>query len=126
VLTVGVGGCGILTGPLVGSYPATIQIDSPYLSIPDTVQSGVPFVVSIPTDGRVCEVDRWVDVEITQGVVLRPMALVGVRDNCGGPVQYLHEVEVTWPDPGVFVLIISGVDVAERPVALRYEVFARP
>lgn len=128
-------GCGIVLGlerHRVVGVVAGVEEDDPHIGVPDTVDAGRSFRVTIRTYVGGCTRAGDTDVEVDGSeVVVTPYDLVrytGGDRGCGvgGPEPAEHSAEVRIDRPGAAELTFRGRRLGERmPIGYRRAVFVR-
>lgn len=127
------GGCDSLTGPDSRRVLGTVvHVDGePLISVPDTVEAGEPFTVSVTTTwpdtcGSLDETE--VRASGTEVHVI-PWDRVDEADDCAQVIEeYDHSVTLSRATPAVLDLTVHGrrmVDGSRSPIEIVYEVVVR-
>ncbi|MEJ2678090.1 MAG: hypothetical protein P8174_03325 [Gemmatimonadota bacterium] len=109
-------GCGRVTGPgsdvleqrrvgVIDLYSQGIAV-----TVPDTVQAGVPFVVSVTTYGDGCDRQDGTDVQATKLLAsVTPYDLHANSAVCTDVLKlFQHQANVVFPEPGSAAIVVYG------------------
>ena len=87
------------------------------------MQTGVPFSIVVPTLEGACILERPEHVRVGQGITVELLQVYTRQECLSIGVRRNREVELMWPYPGPFTLVVTG-EADGQPVALRFELFA--